>query len=63
MRHRHRDGSWVWLEVTNYNFLDDPARNHVATEMIDVSEKSQLMMLCGDESDCSADWPRPSQPA
>jgi diguanylate cyclase (GGDEF)-like protein/PAS domain S-box-containing protein len=39
MRHRHRDGSWVWLEVTNYNFLDDPARGHVATEMIDVSEE------------------------
>jgi diguanylate cyclase (GGDEF)-like protein/PAS domain S-box-containing protein len=39
MRHHHRDGSWVWLEVTNYNFLDDPARGHVATEMIDVSEE------------------------
>ena len=39
MRHRHRDGSWVWLEVTNYNFLDDPDRGHVATEMIDVSEE------------------------
>jgi PAS domain S-box-containing protein len=39
MRHRHRDGSWVWLEVTNYNFLDDPDRAHVATEMIDVSEE------------------------
>ena len=39
MRHRHRDGSWVWLEVTNYNFLEDPDRGHVATEMIDVSEE------------------------
>ena len=39
MRHRHRDGSWVWLEVTNYNLLDDPDRGHVATEMIDVSEE------------------------
>ena len=39
MRHRHRDGSWIWLEVTNYNCLDDPDRRHVATEMIDVSEE------------------------
>ena len=39
MRHHHRDGSWVWLEVTNYNFLEDPDRGHVATEMIDVSEE------------------------
>ena len=39
MRHLHRDGSWVWLEVTNYNFLADPDRGHVATEMIDVSEE------------------------
>lgn len=39
MRHRHRDGSWIWLEVTNYNFLADPDRGHVATEMIDVSEE------------------------
>jgi diguanylate cyclase (GGDEF)-like protein/PAS domain S-box-containing protein len=39
MRHRRHDGSWVWLEVTNYNFLDDPDRGHVATEMIDVSEE------------------------
>ena len=39
MRHRHRDGSWIWLEVTNYNCLDDPDRGHVATEMIDVSEE------------------------
>jgi diguanylate cyclase (GGDEF)-like protein/PAS domain S-box-containing protein len=39
MRHRHRDGSWVWLEVTNYNFLEDPDRAHVATEMIDVSDE------------------------
>jgi diguanylate cyclase (GGDEF)-like protein/PAS domain S-box-containing protein len=39
MRHRRHDGSWVWLEVTNYNFLDDPDRGYVATEMIDVSEE------------------------
>jgi diguanylate cyclase (GGDEF)-like protein/PAS domain S-box-containing protein len=39
LRHRRSDGSWVWLEVTNHNFLDDPSRAFVAAEMIDVSDE------------------------
>lgn len=39
LRHRHRDGSWVWLEVTNSNHLSDPEQGDVAAEMIDVSDE------------------------
>jgi PAS domain S-box-containing protein len=38
-RRRRADGSWLWLEVTNTNRLDDPDEPHVHSEMIDVSEE------------------------
>jgi diguanylate cyclase (GGDEF)-like protein/PAS domain S-box-containing protein len=38
-RHRHADGSWKWLEVTNTNGIDDPEVGHVVSEMMDVSEE------------------------
>ena len=40
LRHRHRDGSWVWFEVTNTNRLEDPEGPHVVTEMVDVSAET-----------------------
>jgi diguanylate cyclase (GGDEF)-like protein/PAS domain S-box-containing protein len=39
LRHKHRDGSWVWFEVTNHNLLSDPAHGYVLTEMVDVTEE------------------------
>jgi diguanylate cyclase (GGDEF)-like protein/PAS domain S-box-containing protein len=39
LRHRHRDGSWVWMEVTNHNLLEDPEHQCVVAEMVDVSEE------------------------
>jgi len=39
LRHRHRDGSWVWFEITNHNLLNDPAHGCILTEMLDVSEE------------------------
>ena len=39
LRHRRRDGSWVWLEATNHNLLDDPAHGCVVSEMVDISEE------------------------
>lgn len=38
LRHLHSDGSWVWLEVTNTNRLDDPDHGDVLAELRDVSE-------------------------
>ena len=39
LRHRHRDGSWRWLEVTNHNRLDDPLQPHVVADMVDVHDE------------------------
>jgi diguanylate cyclase (GGDEF)-like protein/PAS domain S-box-containing protein len=39
LRHLHRDGSWVWMEVTNHNLLQDPDYGCVVAEMIDISEE------------------------
>jgi diguanylate cyclase (GGDEF)-like protein/PAS domain S-box-containing protein len=39
LRHRHRDGHWVWLEITNQNRLDDPSHGDVVSEMVDISEE------------------------
>ena len=39
LRHQHKDGSWVWFEVTNHNLLDQPERHAVVSEMVDISEE------------------------
>jgi diguanylate cyclase (GGDEF)-like protein/PAS domain S-box-containing protein len=39
LRHKHRDGHWVWLEMTNHNLLDDPSNNCVVAEMLDISDQ------------------------
>jgi len=39
LRHRHRDGSWVWMEITNHNLLDDPDHRCVVAEMVNISDE------------------------
>jgi diguanylate cyclase (GGDEF)-like protein/PAS domain S-box-containing protein len=41
LRHRRRDGSWVWFEVTNHNLLDDPLQHCVVAEIVDISEEME----------------------
>jgi diguanylate cyclase (GGDEF)-like protein/PAS domain S-box-containing protein len=38
-RARHKDGSWVWFEVTNNNLLHDPDEGCVVCEMVDISDE------------------------
>jgi len=38
-RHQRRDGSWVWMEITNRNRLDDPEHGDVVAEMVDISDE------------------------
>jgi diguanylate cyclase (GGDEF)-like protein/PAS domain S-box-containing protein len=47
LRHRRRDGSWVWFEVTNNNLLDDPDYRCVVCEMVDISEEMAREQLLG----------------
>lgn len=35
LRHRHRDGHWVWLELSNSNLLDDADTGYVDCEILD----------------------------
>ena len=37
-RHRRKDGSWLWMELTNTNLLEQ-AEACVVTEMIDISDE------------------------
>lgn len=45
LRHRRRDESWVWFEVTNHNLLDDPDHRCVVSEMVDISEEMAAQQL------------------
>jgi diguanylate cyclase (GGDEF)-like protein/PAS domain S-box-containing protein len=39
VRHQHRDGRWVWMQISNRNLLDDPECGYVECEMLDVTEE------------------------
>jgi diguanylate cyclase (GGDEF)-like protein/PAS domain S-box-containing protein len=41
LRRRRKDGSYMWVDTTLRNFLNDPARNHVLVEIIDISAEMQ----------------------
>ena len=38
-RLKHKDGSWVWFEVTNHNLLADPEHSCVVAEMVDITDE------------------------
>ena len=37
LRRKRKDGSWVWVDTTLHNYLNQPDSNHVLVELIDVS--------------------------
>jgi diguanylate cyclase (GGDEF)-like protein/PAS domain S-box-containing protein len=39
LRHQHKNGSWVWLEITNHNQLADPKDPCVLADNVDVTEE------------------------
>jgi diguanylate cyclase (GGDEF)-like protein/PAS domain S-box-containing protein len=41
LRHAHRDGRWIWLELSNHNLLDNPDAGYVDCEMFDISEEME----------------------
>src|SRR6202011_715483 len=34
---RRKDGTWMWVDTTLPNYLNEPGRNHVLVEIIDIS--------------------------
>jgi diguanylate cyclase (GGDEF)-like protein/PAS domain S-box-containing protein len=41
LRRRRKDGSWMWVDTTLHNLLNEPGRNHVLVEIIDISAEMQ----------------------
>jgi diguanylate cyclase (GGDEF)-like protein/PAS domain S-box-containing protein len=39
LRHRRKDGSWLWLEVTNNNRLADPDHQDILSDLVDISDE------------------------
>jgi diguanylate cyclase (GGDEF)-like protein/PAS domain S-box-containing protein len=37
IRRRRKDGSWMWVDSTVHNYLNEPDRNYVLVESIDIS--------------------------
>jgi diguanylate cyclase (GGDEF)-like protein/PAS domain S-box-containing protein len=37
LRRRRKDGTWLWVDTTLHNYLNQPDRNHVLVEIIDAS--------------------------
>ena len=37
LRRRRSDGSWLWVDSTVHNYLNQPDRNYVLVELVDVS--------------------------
>lgn len=50
VRHRHRDGSWVWIEMTNRNLLDDPTESCVVADIVEVSEPESQNRSASEEA-------------
>jgi diguanylate cyclase (GGDEF)-like protein/PAS domain S-box-containing protein len=42
LRHKRKDGSWVWFEVTNHNLLEDPDHGCVVSTLVDISEEMAI---------------------
>lgn len=39
LRHRHKDDSWRWLEVTGTNLLGEPEVEAIVINYVDITEQ------------------------
>jgi PAS domain S-box-containing protein len=54
VRRMCKDGSWLWVDVTLHNYLNDPDRQHVLVELTDVSSEMTAWDALQDGSDTSS---------
>ena len=41
LRRKRKDGTWMWVDTALHNFLNQPDRNYVLVEIIDISAEMQ----------------------
>jgi diguanylate cyclase (GGDEF)-like protein/PAS domain S-box-containing protein len=51
LRRRRKDGSWMWVDTTIHNFLNEPGRNHVLVELIDISAEMAAQEALADREE------------
>ncbi len=51
LRRKRTDGSWMWVDTTLHNFLNEPGRNHVLVEIIDISAEMQAQEALADREE------------
>ena len=51
LRRRRKDGTWMWVDTTLHNFLNEPGRNHVLVEIIDISAEMQAQEALDDREE------------
>jgi diguanylate cyclase (GGDEF)-like protein/PAS domain S-box-containing protein len=51
LRRRRKDGSYMWVDTTLHNFLNQPDRNYVLVEIIDISAEMQAQEALKDSEE------------
>jgi diguanylate cyclase (GGDEF)-like protein/PAS domain S-box-containing protein len=51
LRRRRKDGSWMWVDTTLHNYLNEPGRNYVLVEIIDISAEMQAQEALADREE------------
>jgi diguanylate cyclase (GGDEF)-like protein/PAS domain S-box-containing protein len=51
LRRRRKDGDFLWLDLTLHNYLNQPDRNYVLIEMIDVSAEMEAKTALQEKSE------------
>jgi diguanylate cyclase (GGDEF)-like protein/PAS domain S-box-containing protein len=51
LRRRRKDGTWMWVDTTLHNFLNEPGRNHVLVEIIDITAEMRAQEALEDREE------------
>jgi diguanylate cyclase (GGDEF)-like protein/PAS domain S-box-containing protein len=51
LRRRRKDGSWMWVDTMLHNYLNEPGRNHVVVELIDITAEMHAQEALADREE------------